>query len=93
MFIIDNIKKYINTHIEIQKLEFQEKIEGFVKQIIMLVILICSAMTAVAFVLLALALWLNRLTGLPYMGFLIVALILGIFAFFVFKEVQKNVKP
>ncbi len=90
--LFENLQKYVQTHIDIVKLEFQEKFHDLLRQIMLMMALASCVMMASAFVLIALALWINQLSGLPYLGFLVVALLFGIAGFFIFKQLPFSEK-
>jgi F0F1-type ATP synthase assembly protein I len=76
--LVDNLYKYVQTNIEIAKVEVQEKIEDTVKKIALIAILAISGTLFLIFILITIALLLNKVLESQYLGFLIVTLLLGI---------------
>ena len=87
--LVDNLYKYVQTNIEIAKVEVQEKIEDTVKKVALIAILAITGMLFLFFVLITLSLFLNKILESQYLGFLIVTGILGI----VCGVVYMNIKP
>lgn len=87
--LLDNLYKYVQTNIEIAKVEVQEKIENTVKKVIGFAILALSVALLLVFLLLTLALFLNQTLSSNYLGFLIVSALLVVIttiAFFMVKQ-------
>jgi uncharacterized membrane protein YqjE len=76
--LVDNLCKYVQTNIEIAKVEVQEKIEDTVKKVALIAVLAITAMVFLIFLLITLALFLNKILESQYLGFLIVTVLLGI---------------
>jgi uncharacterized membrane protein YqjE len=76
--LVDNLYKYVQTNIEIVKVEVQEKIEDTVKKVALIAVLAITGTLFLIFVLITIALFLNKILESQYLGFLIVALLLGI---------------
>ncbi len=76
--LIDNLYKYVQTNIEIAKVEVQEKIEDTVKKVALVVVLAITGMMFLIFLLITLALFLNKILESDYLGFVIVTVLLGI---------------
>ena len=73
--LIDNLYKYVQTNIEIVKLDVQEQLESFIKKMVMLLVMLLFAASAIFFVLITLALFLNEKLNSHYLGFLIVTFV------------------
>lgn len=87
--LVDNLYKYVQTNIEIAKVEVQEKIEDTVKKVALIAILAITGTLFLIFVLITLGLFLNKILESQYLGFLIVTGILGICC----GVVYMNIKP
>lgn len=87
--LVDNIYKYVQTNIEIAKVEVQEKIEDTIKKVAIIAILVLSGAMLFIFILLTLALFLNQILVSHYLGFLIVSILLAVImaiTFFMAKQ-------
>ena len=87
--LVDNLYKYVQTHIELAKVEVQEKVEDTVKKVALLAILVLSVALLLVFLLLSTALFLNQILASNYWGFLIVSAVLAVItviAFFTVKQ-------
>lgn len=87
--LVDNLYKYVQTNIEIAKVEVQERIEDTIKKVAIIAILVLSGAMFFIFVLLTLALFLNHVLASNYLGFLIVTILLAIIigiAFLILKR-------
>jgi uncharacterized RDD family membrane protein YckC len=87
--LVDNLYKYVQTNIEIAKVEVQEKIEDAIKKVVIFAILALSVTLLLVFLLITLALFLNQALSSQYLGFLIVSLLLAVItaiAFFMLKQ-------
>jgi type IV secretory pathway TrbL component len=87
--LVDNIYKYVQTNIEIAKVEVQEKIEDTIKKVAIITILVLSVAMLLIFLLLTLALFLNQILVSGYLGFLIVSILLAVImaiTFFMAKQ-------
>jgi uncharacterized membrane protein YqjE len=82
--LVDNLYKYVQTNIEIAKVEVQEKIEDTVKKVASVAILAITGSMFLIFLLITLALFLNKILESQYIGFLIVTILLGILLTIVF---------
>jgi uncharacterized membrane-anchored protein len=76
--LVDNLYKYVQTNIEIAKVEVQERIEDTIKKVAIIAILVLTGAMFFIFVLLTLALFLNHVLASNYLGFLIVTLLLAV---------------
>ena len=76
--LVDNLYKYVQTNIEIAKVEVQEKIENTVKKVILIAVLAITGTLFLIFLLITLGLFLDKILESQYLGFLIVTVILGI---------------
>jgi uncharacterized membrane protein YqjE len=86
--LVDNLYKYVQTNIEIAKVDVQEKIEDTVKKVALFAVLAITGSMFVIFLLLTVALFLNKILESQYAGFLIVTVLLGVLsgvAFFLVK--------
>jgi Putative Actinobacterial Holin-X, holin superfamily III len=86
--LVDNLYKYVQTNIEIAKVDVQEKIEDTVKKVALVAILAITGSMFFIFLLLTLALFLNKILESQYIGFLIVTILLGILLTIVFFMVK-----
>lgn len=89
--LVDNLYKYVQTNIEITKLEVQERIEEGIQKIIVVLIMILIAAAFSIFLLLTLALFLNEKFHSQYLGFLTVTgllLVGGIASFIWWKNAE-----
>ena len=87
--LVDNLYKYVQTNIELAKVEVQEKMEDTVKKVAIYAILALSASLLFIFILITLALFLNQILASNYLGFLIVSVLLAVItaiAFFMVKQ-------
>ena len=87
--LVDNLYKYVQTNIELAKVEVQEKMEDTVKKVAVYAVLALSASLLFIFILITLALFLNQILTSNYLGFLIVSVLLGVItaiAFFMVKQ-------
>jgi uncharacterized membrane protein YqjE len=82
--LVDNLYKYVQTNIEIAKVDVQEKIEDTVKKVALVAILAITGSMFFIFLLLTLALFLNKILESQYAGFMIVTVLLGILSAIVF---------
>ncbi len=86
--LVENLYKYVQTNIEIAKVEVQEKIEDTVKKVALIAVLAITGMLFLIFVLITLSLFLNKILDSQYLGFLIVAVLLGIFCGVVYIKIK-----
>jgi uncharacterized membrane protein YqjE len=86
--LVDNLYKYVQTNIEIAKVDVQEKIEDTVKKVALVAILAITGSMFLIFLLITLALFLNKILESQYAGFLIVTVLLGILSAIVFFMVK-----
>ncbi len=86
--LVDNLYKYVQTNIEIAKVDVQEKIEDTVKKVALFAVLAITGSMFFIFLLLTLALFLNKILESQYAGFLIVTLLWGILTGVVFFLVK-----
>ena len=87
--LVDNLYKYVQTNIELAKVEVQEKMEDTVKKVAIYAVLALSASLLFIFILITLALFLNQILASNYLGFLIVSVLLAVItaiAFFMVKQ-------
>lgn len=87
--LFDNLYKYVQTNIEIAKVEVQEKLEDTVKKVAVFAILALSVALLLVFLLLTLALFLNQILSSNYLGFLLVSallVVITVIAFFMIKQ-------
>lgn len=87
--LVDNLYKYVQTNVEIVKVEVQEKIEDAVKKVVIFAILALSVTLLLVFLLITLALFLNKILSSNYLGFLIVSVLLAVITaitFFMIKQ-------
>jgi uncharacterized membrane protein YqjE len=86
--LVDNLYKYVQTNIEIAKVEVQEKIEDTVKKVTLIAILAITGTLFLIFVLITLSLFLNKILESQYLGFLIVTVLLGILCGVVYMTIK-----
>ena len=86
--LVDNLYKYVQTNIEIAKVEVQEKIEETIKKVALIAILAITGLLFLIFVLITLSLFLNKILESQYFGFLIVTVILGIICGVVYIKIK-----
>jgi uncharacterized membrane protein YqjE len=86
--LVDNLYKYVQTNIEIAKVDVQEKIEDTVKKVALVAILAITGSMFLIFLLITFALFLNKILESQYAGFLIVTVLLGILSAIVFFMVK-----
>ena len=91
--LIDNIYKYVQTYVEIAKLEVEERVQETIKKLIIGAILVLSGLLLLLFFLLTLALFLNHVFKSEYLGFLAVTVLLSIVITFVFYLGKKLLNP
>ncbi|MES2518233.1 MAG: phage holin family protein [Bacteroidota bacterium] len=87
--LVDNLYKYVQTNIEIAKVEVQEKIEDTLKKVAIMAILALFASIFFIFLLITLALFLNKILASQYLGFLIITLILGVITAIAFVKIKQ----
>ena len=87
--LVDNLYKYVQTHIELAKVEVQEKVEDTVKKVAVLAILVLSGALLLVFLLLSIALFLNQILASNYGGFLIVSALLAVITAIIFFMVKQ----
>ena len=93
--LVDNLYKYVQTNIEIAKVQVQEKIEDTLKKLALIAILVITSMMFLIFLLITLGLFLNKILGSQYFGFLIITMFLGIICgvtYFKIKPVLRQEK-
>lgn len=76
--LVDNLYKYVQTNIEIAKVEVQEKIEDTIKKLALIAILAVTCTIFLTFFLITLGLFLNKILASKYLGFLIITVLLGV---------------
>ena len=86
--LVDNLYKYVHTNKENAKVDVHEKIEDTVKKVALVAVLAISGSMFFIFLLLTLALFLNKILESQYAGFLIVTILLGIVSGVVFFLVK-----
>ena len=91
--LVDNLYKYVQTNIEIAKVEVQEKIEDTVKKVALIAILAITGILFLIFVLITLSLFLNKILESHYFGFLIVTVLLGIICVIVYRMIKPHLEP
>jgi uncharacterized membrane protein YqjE len=86
--LVDNLYKYVQTNIEIAKVEVQEKIEDTVKKVALIAVLAITGTLFLIFILITLSLFLNKILESQYLGFLIVTVLLGIVCGVVYMTIK-----
>ncbi len=90
--LIDNIKKYVQTKIELAKEDLQDRILATVQRYLPLLGLVFTAGLATVFLLLGLAFYLNTILHSSFWGFWIIALVLMAMAGFLWIQFQTIIK-
>jgi uncharacterized membrane protein YqjE len=90
--LVDNLYKYVQTNIEIAKVEVQEKIEDTVKKVALIAVLVITGTLFLIFLLITLALFLNKILESQYLGFLIVTVLLGIICAVVYTKIKPHLE-
>ena len=90
--LVDNLYKYVQTNIEIAKVEIQEKIEDTIKKVALIAILAIIGTLFLIFLLITLSSFLNEILESQYLGYLIVTGILGIFCGLVYMKIKPLLK-
>ena len=90
--LVDNLYKYVQTNIEITKVEIQEKIEDTIKKLGLIAILTIISILFLIFLLITLSSFLNEILESQYLGYLIVTGILGIFCGLVYMKINPLLK-
>lgn len=90
--LVDNLYKYVQTNIEIAKVEIQEKIEDTIKKVALIAILAIICTLFLIFLLITLSSFLNEILESQYLGYLIVTGILGIFCGLVYMKINPLLK-
>ena len=90
--LVDNLYKYVQTNIEITKVEIQEKIEDTIKKVGLIAILTIISILFLIFLLITLSSFLNEILESQYLGYLIVTGILGIFCGLVYMKINPLLK-
>jgi len=86
--LIDNLYKYVQTNIEIAKVEVQEKIEDTVKKVALVVVLALIGMLFLIFLLITLALFVNQILESQYLGFAIVTVLLALICAITYLKIK-----
>lgn len=73
--IIQTVKGIVETKIDLVKSEIQEQFLGVMAKILLYILIGIMSFIVLIFLSLALAFYISQFTKLPYMGFLLVALI------------------
>ena len=93
--LVDNIYKYVQTNIELAKIEVQEKTEDMIKKVALITFLAMIVTVFLIFLLITLSLFLNKILESQYFGFLIITLLLGVICgitYFVIKPLLEQLK-
>ena len=90
--LVDNLYKYVQTNIEIAKVEVQEKIEDTVRKVALIAVLVITGLLFLIFILITLSLFLNKILESQYLGFLIVTVILGIVCGLVYMKIKPHLE-
>ena len=93
--LVDNIYKYVQTNIELVKVEVQEKTEDMVKKVALIAFLAMIFTVFLIFLLITLSLFLNKILESQYFGFLIITLFLGVICgitYFMIKPLLEQLK-
>ncbi len=86
--LVDNLCKYVQINIEIAKVEVQEKIEDMIKKVVLIAILAITGMIFLMFLLITLALFMNKILENQYLGFLVITVILGVVGGLVYVKIN-----
>ena len=90
--LVDNLYKYVQTNIEIAKVEVQEKIEDTVRKVALIAVLALTGILFLIFLLITLSLFLNKTLESQYLGFLIVTVLLGIVCAVVYSRIKPHLE-
>src|ERR1700759_618891 len=71
---LENAQGYVDSKIQIAKIEIQQKLTGAITLVLMLISVLFLALMALAFLSMALGFFLNSLLNSSYLGFLIMAI-------------------
>ena len=96
--LLENVRGYVQTQIELVKVEAQEKVQEVIKRTIIIIVWVLLAMAILLFLFIALALYLNQVLESHYVGFLIVAgigvliglILLGVWKYFESQAQKEN---
>lgn len=91
--LVDNLYKYVQTNIEIAKVEVQEKIENTLRKLALIAILVITSTVFLIFLLITLGLFLNKILASQYLGFLIITLFLGIICGVTYFKIKPVLRP
>ena len=91
--LVDNLYKYVQTNIEIAKVEVQEKIENTLRKLALIAILVITSTMFLIFLLITLGLFLNKILASQYLGFLIITLFLGIICGVTYFKIKPVLRP
>ena len=91
--LVDNLYKYVQTNVEIAKVEVQEKIENTLRKLALIAILVITSTVFLIFLLITLGLFLNKILASQYLGFLIITLFLGIICGVTYFKIKPVLRP
>ena len=91
--LLERIKDYVETRIELLKLKAIDKSSGVISSIISLLVLVVFSVFFLILFSIGLALWVGDLLGKSYYGFFIVAFIYIIIGLVIFLQRKKWLKP
>ena len=88
--LVDNLYKYVQTNIEIAKVEVQEKIEDALKKVVLMVVLALAGLMFLIFLFMTFALFLNKILESQYLGFMIVTFLLGLICMITYLKIKPH---
>jgi len=91
--LVDNLHKYVQTNIEIAKVEVQEKVEDAIKKVCLIAVLVVIGTLFLIFLFVTLALFLNKVLASQYLGFLCVTILLGVTCGIVYLKIKPKLEP
>ena len=91
--LLEKIKDYVETRIELLKLKAIDKSSGVISSILSFVVLAVFSLFFLILMSIGLALWIGDLLGKSYYGFFIVAFVYIIIGLVIFFGRKKWVKP
>lgn len=91
--LLEKVKDYIETRIELLKLRAIDKSSGILATVISVFVLAIFSIFFLILLSIGLALWIGELLGKSYYGFFIVALVYIIIGLVIFFSRNKWIKP
>jgi hypothetical protein len=88
--LLDSLKGYIDTRVQLLKLEMQEKAANVITSAIFVVLLLFCALMTLALLSIALGNFLNELFGNTYLGYLVLGLFYLIMVILLARNITKG---